>query len=429
MKVLLVGHACCPDRGSEPGLTWNWAWHLSQSHQIHVLTHPQHREEIVTHLSKHPNPNLQFSWVTLPSLLDPWKPEKSDRGIRLHYLIWQYLVYREAAKLHRLNCFDIIHHVSWGTISAPPLLWRLPAPFIWGPVGGGQTGPRNFRHYFGEESRSDYLRTLRIRLLPWLPLLRKAVKKSALLLATNGETYGLLKRAGGNNVRYAYDNAVPTRMQLDHFPRRSPNGDIKLLWAGKLEPFKALHLGVESLVQLRDVPVRLLVAGNGSQRSYLEGLTRELGVADRVRFLGQVPWTTMPSLFQGADAFLFTSLRDSSGSVVLEAMAQALPIITLDHQGVATLVPDEAGIKVPVTTPALTVAALAEAIRRLAASPEIRRKLGEASWNYAREQTWEKRVLEMNRWYEECIGGRTAMERECDTLSNPTGVSYDSARR
>jgi glycosyltransferase involved in cell wall biosynthesis len=394
-----------------------------------VLTHPQHREEIVAYLSKHPNPHLKFSWVTLPSFLDPWKPEKSDRGIRLHYLIWQYLVYREAVKLHRLNCFDIIHHVSWGTISAPPLLWRLPAPFIWGPIGGGQTGPRNFRHYFGEESMSDSLRTLRIRLLPWLPLLRKAAKNSALLLATNGETYGLLKQVGGNNVRYAYDNAVAARMQLDHFPRRSPNGEMKLLWAGKLEPLKALHLGVESLVQLQDVPVRLLVAGSGSQRSYLEALTRELGVSDRVQFLGQVPWTAMPSLFQSADAFLFTSLRDSSGSVVLEAMAQALPIITLDHQGVAALVPEEAGIKVPVTTPALTIAALAEAIRRLSASPEIRRILGEASWNYARAHTWEKRALEMSRWYQECMGSGSVIERENNTLSSPTGITYESARR
>jgi hypothetical protein len=217
MKVLLVGHACCPDRGSEPGLTWNWAWHLSQIHEIHVLTHPQHREEIVAYLSKHPNPNLKFSWVTLPSFLDPWKPEKSDRGIRLHYLIWQYLVYREAEKLHLLNCFDIVHHVSWGTISAPPLLWRLPAPFIWGPVGGGQTCPSNFRHYFGEESRSDFLRTLRIRLLPWLPPLRKAVKNSALLLATNDETSSLFKRAGGINVRYAYDNGVAARIQIDRY--------------------------------------------------------------------------------------------------------------------------------------------------------------------------------------------------------------------
>jgi len=125
-----------------------------------------------------------------------------------------------------------------------------------------------------------------------------------------------------------------------------------------------------------------------------------------VQFLGHVPWLDMPSLFQSADAFLFTSLRDSSGSVVLEAMAQALPVITLNHQGVGALVPEEAGIKVPVTTPAATVEALAEAIRRLAISPEMRQRMGEVGWRYARTQTWERRAEEMNNLYEECVNSR-----------------------
>jgi glycosyltransferase involved in cell wall biosynthesis len=408
MKVLLVGHACCPNRGSEPGLTWNWAWHLAQKHQIQVLTHPQHRDEIEDYLSKHPNPNLKFGWVTLPSLVDPWKPEKNNRGLHLHYLIWQHVVYREAARLHQQQGFDIIHHVSWGTISAPPLLWRLPAPFIWGPVGGGETAPRNFRHYFGDESRGDSLRTLRIRLLPWFPLLRQAARKSALLLATNRETYRLMRRLGGGNVKQAHDNAVADRMLLDRRPQHRSGGGLTLLWAGRLIPLKALGLGIEALARLKDAAVRLVVAGDGPQRPELEALARQLGVGDRVQFVGLVPWVEMPGLFQSADAFLFTSLRDSMGSVVLEAMAQGLPIVTLNHQGVATLVPEEAGIKVPVTIPALTVEALATAMRRLAGSPESRQQMGEASWNYAREQTWERRVAEMSKWYEECLGNRRA---------------------
>ena len=403
MKVLLVGHACGPDRGSEPGLTWNWAMSLSRNHEVHVLTHPQYRAEIEAHLSKRRNENLRFHWVNLPRWIDPWRPARGERGIRLHYMLWQRLAYREAARMREQHNFDIVHHVSWGTLGDPPLYWRLPIPFVWGPVGGAVTAPGNFRHYLGADAVRETLRTLRIKLLPWAPSLRKAAKKSALLVAANRETISLMKRAGGRDIRHCYDNAVSAQMLPDQMPRRSPNGEMRLLWAGRLEGRKALGLGIEAMAHLKNAPVRLLVAGEGWQRKDLESLARRLGVSDRVDFLGAIAWTAMRSLFQSSDAFLFTSLRDACPSVVIEAMSQGLPVITLDHQGVAGIVPDDAGIKVPVTTPAATVAALAEGIRRLAEAPETRLKMGEASWNFARAQTWERRAAQMTEWYEECV--------------------------
>jgi len=145
------------------------------------------------------------------------------------------------------------------------------------------------------------------------------------------------------------------------------------------------------------------VAGDGPLRGVWEKLATQLGVEGRVRFLGQLPWAEMPKIFRGADSFLFTSLRDSFGSVVFEAMAHALPILTLNHQGVGAFVPSEAGIKVPVTTPAQTVAALAQALRQLAKSPQTRHEMGEAAWAYAKSQTWDCRAAQMSQWYEECL--------------------------
>jgi hypothetical protein len=46
MRVLLVGHACGPDRGSEPGGTWNLAWQLSRFHDVWVMTDPQFRGDV-----------------------------------------------------------------------------------------------------------------------------------------------------------------------------------------------------------------------------------------------------------------------------------------------------------------------------------------------------------------------------------------------
>jgi glycosyltransferase involved in cell wall biosynthesis len=170
-----------------------------------------------------------------------------------------------------------------------------------------------------------------------------------------------------------------------------------------MQPRKALPLALEALAKAGEVRVKLLVAGDGEMRSLWEDCARRLHVESRVEFLGEVAWDQMPGLYQSADAFVFTSLRDSFGTQVLEAMGQALPILTLDHQGVGTFVPSEAGIKVPVTSPQQTVAGLAEGIRRLALSPEERQKMGEAAFTYAKTQTWERRAERMSEMYEEVL--------------------------
>jgi len=145
------------------------------------------------------------------------------------------------------------------------------------------------------------------------------------------------------------------------------------------------------------------VAGSGPSLEQWRQLASKLGVAERVSFLGQVPWARMGELFAGCDALIFPSLRDSQGTIVLEAMARGVPIIALDHQGVGTVVPADAGVKVAVTTPQQTIAGLAEAMRMLADDPERRLAMGRAAAAFSAEQTWEKRVARMSVWYEEVV--------------------------
>src|SRR6185503_3514092 len=142
MMILLVGHACAPNRGSEPGLTWQLAWHLSRRHDVWVMTNARFREVIEQQLKATPNDKLHFVWIKTSSDYLNRRAWQSERILRVEYVFWQRAVLREASRLHRRYQFDLVHHLSWGTISAPPLLWRLPIPMVWGPVGGAQTTPR-----------------------------------------------------------------------------------------------------------------------------------------------------------------------------------------------------------------------------------------------------------------------------------------------
>jgi len=403
MKILLVGHACSPRQGSEPANTWNWAWQLSQNHQVCALAHPHDREGVEDYLAAHPNPNLRFVWVKPPERLDPWNPKQGERFIRVHYIFWQREAYRVASRLLQERAFDLVHHVSWGTVSAPPLLWRLPVPFVWGPVGGGQTTPATFLKYFGSACPKEVLRTLRVRLMHRLPNLQKAAAGSALVLATNRETANILELAGARDVRLFLDAGVTSAFLPERSLQQKPSGPFTLFWAGRLEPRKALPLALEALSRIRNDSIQLMVAGDGPLRKKWEQLAFELGLEGSVTFLGRVPWEKMPELFGRADAFIFTSLRDAFGTQVMEAMAHSLPILTLNHQGVRDFVPDNAGIKVSVTSPEDTVAGLAKGILRLAGSVEERRRMGEFGRKCAEEQSWERRALKMSALYQDVI--------------------------
>jgi glycosyltransferase involved in cell wall biosynthesis len=406
MKLLLIGHVCSPHSGSEPGGTWNWAWQLSRNHDVWVVAHPHDRTNIERFLAQCPNPRMAFHWVSVPRWIDPLDPRGSGRGLKLHYWIWLRLAYEKAATLHKEISFDVVHHLCWGSVSAPSPFWKLPIPFIWGPLGGAQQAPASFRRYFGRAWNREVLRSVRLRVLRFSPFLRITARASRVALATNHETADLLKVLGARDVRLWLDSGIPSEF-IRNTPISEANGDmLTLLWVGRMLPRKALPLALEALAEARDVRARLVIAGDGEMRQTWEECAKTLHLESKVEFLGAVPWTKMPALYRSADALLFTSLRDSYGMQVLEAMGHGLPILTLHHQGVGTFVPPDAGIKVPVTNPHETVRGIVSAIRQLALNPETRRSLGNAGRAFAETQTWERRAKRMSELYEEVLSAR-----------------------
>jgi len=403
MRIALVGHACSPYFGSEPGLTWNWAKHLAKFHDVHVVTHPQFREDIDKEAAAMGAGAPKFHYVNLDSPMDPWKPKRGEKGIRLHYRLWQPRATKRVQELSADKKFDLVHHVSWAAFNHPPLLWKTGLPFVWGPVGGGQTWPSRFMQYAGKRSMLERGRKLAVALSKWNPFILRALKHADLIMATNRETADLIKHVGvSRRMEMYFDNGTPAAALLDA-PPAPKTGPLTLFWAGRCEQRKGLRLAIQALAKTQDRTTRLVVAGDGPDRGTCEALARSLGVAARVDFLGKVEWQRMFDLFDGSAAFLFTSLRDATGSVVLEAMARGLPIITLDHHGIGYLVTEEFGIKVPVNEPEETVTAFARAIDRLVADPETRTRMSAAALKVAGEYTWDRRAIQMTRWYEEVL--------------------------
>jgi glycosyltransferase involved in cell wall biosynthesis len=141
-----------------------------------------------------------------------------------------------------------------------------------------------------------------------------------------------------------------------------------------LRPFKHPQVLVEACSELakRNVRTRLFVAGDGDMLPSLKTLTEQLGIADRVCWLGNV--AEPKTLLQASDVFLLASVGEAFGLVLAEAMACGVPIVG-SRSGSLPEVVDEPRTGL-LSTP-LDATAFADAIERLAKDGTLRRKMGD----------------------------------------------------
>jgi glycosyltransferase involved in cell wall biosynthesis len=366
---------------------WNWASQAARHHEVWVLTRANNRTSIETWLQNTPVLNLRFVYYDLPRWARFWK--QGGAGIRLYYVLWQAGAYCVARRLHRSVGFHVVHHVTFNTMEVPGFLWLLPAPFVWGPVGGGQEPASALRSYFGDRWYRERLRVLRKRLARFNPILRLAARRVKAVLVANADTAERLRLLRREDSIRELETAVDLP-PLDS-PGR-PTDRFTVLWAGSLIWRKGPELALDALAALKrqGTVFRAHFIGDGPLRQALEERIRSLGLESEVQLHGQVPYSEIHRYYRRSDAFLFSSLHDTSGNVVLEAMAHALPVVTLDHHGAGEIVSNETGIKIPVRDRAQVIDGLASALERLAANPALCQAMGDAgrlrasqvySWN------------------------------------------------
>lgn len=402
LRVLVSAYACEPGKGSEPAIGWNTVLALAAHHDVWVITRANNRGVIEAALRQAPVPGLHFVYHDLPAWARWWK--RGARGADTYYYLWQLTVYQLARRLHERHRFDVVHHVTYGRYWSPSLLALLPAPFVLGPVGGGESAPKGFWKTFGWKGIVYEAIREGTRWAASLdPLVRLTVRRSDVAFATTDETAARLRRLGARDVRL-----LPAISVLDadvaevERPARRPH--LRFVSIGRLLHWKGFHLGLQAFAQA-DLPgVDFWIIGEGPDRPRLERLVRALGVEDRVTFAGRLGRDDVLRALQPGDVLVLPSFHDSGGMVCLEAMAARMPVLCLELGGPAVLVPPEAGVHVPARSPEQVTAGLREAMIRLAADPDLRRAMGEAGRRHVcATYLWDVRVGPLLDAYEQVL--------------------------
>jgi glycosyltransferase involved in cell wall biosynthesis len=153
---------------------------------------------------------------------------------------------------------------------------------------------------------------------------------------------------------------------------------------------------------LREIPnSRFIIAGEGEQRKYLEGLAYALDIAGNVRFVGWITHEELPKYLASSDVYVSTSLSDSLGVSNLEAMACGLPVVVGDLPAIREWITDEANGFI---FPLKDHQALAENVVHLLKDESLRRKVGEAGRKVVMERAeYREQMTNVEALYQELI--------------------------
>ncbi len=410
MRVLISAYACNKggDLSLHPGedlVGWQIATKVARNHEVWVLTEEYNKvkHDVVP-------PNMHIVYIRIPFLFEILY--KIDFLRRIYYYLWQIKAYFVGRKLDKKYNFDIVHHLTFGNDWMPSFVGAfLGKPFLWGPIGGGQKTPKPLKKEYTvignfKEFVRDFAQFIGRHFLISRRLTAKRAKK---ILVCNEET----KRCFPQELQCKIDYFPVNGLSEEEFQLLSQNNKgegepFRILTAGRLHRYKAFGLVIKSFARFKErvgeVPCELVIVGDGEEKKNLTDLAKKLGVEDNVKFLGWLSRERLLEEYTKGDVFVYLSLREGGGAVVVEAMGAGIPVVTLKIGGPGLHVRPDCGFLVEPDEPHAVVEKTAEILEHLYRDGNLRASLGQKARERVKEcYLWEKLANRIEGYYREIL--------------------------
>lgn len=389
-KVLISAYACEPNKGSEPGVGWNWAKQTARFHQVWVITRSNNRASIEKEPSRDFVDNLHFIYYDVPKWASFWK--KKTRGLHLYYLLWQIGVYRIAKKLHKKIQFDLVHHITFGNIWLPTFMSFLRIPFLWGPIGGAEKISKKFRKSFPIKSKvREIIRSIIISSLKCNLLFRYNCKNANIIIAKTRDTASIIP----DDYRDRVTTTIDVGIEHTVTDRHKINCDkLQILSVGKMDAWRGFDILLKSFSKAvrSNGKMSLAIVGNGSERHRLQNIIKEERLQNRVFLPGHLDKNSYLDYMAKSAIFVNPCLKEGGATTLLDAMSFGLPVICFDISGSSEIVTEKFGIKIKLLNCDQILKDLADAVLKLANNPNLRKKIGEAGRQRVKEfYNWDKK--------------------------------------
>jgi glycosyltransferase involved in cell wall biosynthesis len=300
----------------------------------------------------------------------------APRGLR--GLLWQAFYFAEAVVLYEQCRRRGIRHIHAHIANVAADVALLTAS-----LGTAIDGERPWSWSFTMHGPTEFFDVTHFRLAEKLERARFAIcisdfARSQLIALSNADAWEKLHVVHCGVPLERFTRGAEPLASADATPRRAPAGAVAeptILYVGRLVPEKgqAVLLRAVALLRERGRRVRATLVGEGPQRSALEALAEQLGVAGQLDFTGALGQDEIRALYETASVFCLPSFAEGIPCVLMEAMAMELPVVSTFVAGIPELVDD--GHNGLLVAPG-RVDQLARVLEWLLADPALCRRLG-----------------------------------------------------
>jgi len=378
---------------------------IARFNEVWALTNAEDRSSVEDGAAEIGLKNVHFRYVGLPRWL---KPFLKIQGLhQIYYLVWQINAYFVARRLCKEVQFDLFHHVTYANDWMASFIGAfLPIPYVRGPGGGAHRTPKGFESEYPVSGRIwEKVRTLSQWLFRHEPVFIKGQSRARAILVCNKEAAGAVSKRWSSKMEFFPVSGI----SKDDFAIRTQtpaDGKFRVITAGSLIRIKGIGLAIKGFREfaLRHPEARFSIVGSGPEEPRLRKIADISGISDQVHFLGELPREQLLDQMRSSDVFLFPSLRDGGGTVVIEAMGSGKPVICLDAGGPGMHVTQDCGFKIPPTSPKQTVCDITAALEDLYQNADRRQEMGRSARKRAEDlYLWDKLGDRMSDIYDRAL--------------------------
>ena len=405
MNILINAYACAPNWGSEQGMAWHWITELAKMHNLYVITEGEWKKEIEGAVALlDVKDNIHFYYNPVSDKIRSMCWNQGDWRFYWYYRKWQkktLTIARQICSEHRI---DIIHQLNMIGFREPGYLWDIyDTHYIWGPVGGMEIVPLSYLSGMPLSKKTKYivknmLNHLQIR---YSTRVCKAIHRADIVIAATQGTYNSFVKL--HHIKPVYMNEAGCTISEQHTAHNFNKNHIDILWVGRFLDTKKLDIAIRTIAKVKDLPVFLHIVGSGSntENTMYQQLADKMGISDNIKWYGKLANKKVQEMMNQMDLFLFTSILEGTPHVVLEAIANCLPILCIDICGQGQLVNETIGWKVPLTNPRQNSTDFAVILRRIIIDRDEIKQKSDNCKQRQRELSWENKLVTMNKIYQQ----------------------------